>query len=160
MALYSANGYKRTIDVQATLASDDALILKTELPNASPFGWTSADLTSVKDLAVWVNTAMEAAQSAEQNSEYIASIVKFIEDAQTEFEHKADQLDSDIARLNDISKLFSAQEARINAAVTQTNQNVDTMKSIQTDIANRQKIIEDIYQAIIDMDPREGNIDK
>lgn len=160
MALYSANGYKRTIDVQATLASDDALILKTELPNASPFGWTSADLTSVKDLAVWVNTAMEAAQSAEQNSEYIASIVKFIEDSQKEFENKADQLDSDIERLNGIAKLFDAQEARINAAVTQMNQDVATMKTIQTDIANRQKIIEDIYQAIIEMDPREGNIDK
>ncbi len=81
MALYSANGVRRTVGALAPLAlEDEAVIGSTSTPNVSQFGWTSQDLRSVKDLLRFVDAAMEAAESAQENADYVAGSVQYVQD--------------------------------------------------------------------------------
>lgn len=147
MALYSANGVKRTIDIQATLNSEDALILKTELPNASPFGWTSADLSSVKDLATWVDAAMKAATSAEENSKYIEASVAYFDASKADID---DKLGKATAQYNQMDSLNKEYVANQNSWLTMFQQITDMNASI-TQMYNE---IKEIHNRVV---PPEGD---
>lgn len=93
MAMYSSNGVQYSINVQKTLASSgEGAVIEARTPNASQFGWTDNDLSGVKDLAVWVNTAQEAATSAQANADYLEASVTFINDSRTESQNILSQV--------------------------------------------------------------------
>lgn len=75
--MYSANGVVRTLS--ATDPSTAQIVVAAGTPNASQFGWTSNDLTNVKDLAQWVSEAQNAAESASTNAQYTADVLTYVQ---------------------------------------------------------------------------------
>lgn len=106
MALYSSNGVRRVLRVNPMATDPNSAVMITEasLPNAGQFGWTSRDLSGVKDLAVWVSEAQEAAESAQEQAVFAAESLKYIQ----------------------------AQVAVIDKQVTETNTQITTLSGMIT----------------------------
>lgn len=108
---YSANGQSRSVMIDST----GALITQTLAPNVSNFGWTSNDLTSVKDLVIWVDTAQNAAQSASDNAEYVEQAVTAIQDLNTDINAKLVEAN---ALNTSLHSYVTSTQADINAKIT------------------------------------------
>lgn len=75
--MYSANGVTRA--VRATDPSQAQIVVNAGTPNAGQFGWTSNDLTNVKDLAMWVSEAQFAAESASANANFTSEVLTYVQ---------------------------------------------------------------------------------
>lgn len=141
MAMYSTNGVQYAIDVQKTLASSgEGAVIEVRTPNASQFGWTDNDLSGVKDLAVWVNTAQEAATSARADADYLEASVKFINDSRTESQNILSQVQASQTAVNDTL-------VQITAKANQVSANLATTQALRDEVKRMYDEIKVIYDA-------------
>ncbi|MCS5737420.1 hypothetical protein, partial [Herbiconiux daphne] len=60
--------------------------------NVTQFGWTSNDMTSVKDILVYVTTAQKAAEFADQQAQYIQTTMAGIDGKIAQFDTALNQI--------------------------------------------------------------------
>ena len=111
--MYSANGVQRVL--RAVDPERASIVVDAQTPNSGLFGWTSNDLTSVRDLAMWVSEAQNAAESAQANADYTADVLTHVQtqagaiDAGlVEVDNKIAQLNNSITQVNDVVADFNA----------------------------------------------------
>ena len=114
--MYSANGVQRVLS--AVDPNRASIVVDAQTPNSGLFGWTSNDLTSVRDLAMWVSEAQNAAESAQANADYTADVLTHVQtqagaiDAGlVEVDNKITQLNNSITQVNDTVAAFNATYA-------------------------------------------------
>lgn len=114
--MYSANGVQRVLN--AVDPERASIVVDAQTPNSGLFGWTSNDLTSVRDLAMWVSEAQNAAESAQANADYTADVLTHVQtqagaiDAGlVEVDNKITQLNNSITQVNDTVAAFNATYA-------------------------------------------------
>lgn len=114
--MYSANGVQRVLN--AVDPERASLVVDAQTPNSGLFGWTSNDLTSVRDLAMWVSEAQKAAESAQANADYTADVLVHVQEQAgaidaglVEVDSKITQLNNSIAQMNDTVAAFNATYA-------------------------------------------------
>ena len=114
--MYSANGVQRVLS--AVDPERASIVVDAQTPNSGLFGWTSNDLTSVRDLAMWVSEAQNAAESAQANADYTADVLTHVQtqagaiDAGlVEVDNKIAQLNNSITQVNDVVADFNATYA-------------------------------------------------
>lgn len=110
--MYSSNGVIRTLS--ATNPDTAQIVVAAGTPNASQFGWTSNDLTNVKDLAQWVSEAQNAAESASTNAQYTADVLTYV---QAQVGH----IDGALIDVNTIQTQLQAMLAATDAKIADFN---------------------------------------
>lgn len=105
--MYSSNGVRRVL--RATNPEDSVLVATASTPNTSQFGWTSNDLTSVKDLAQWVSEAQNAAESASANAQYSSEVLVHVQDQANIIDAQMIDLDTRITEFNETYTVFLTQ---------------------------------------------------
>ena len=114
--MYSANGVQRVLS--AVDPERASLVVDAQTPNSGLFGWTSNDLTSVRDLAMWVSEAQKAAESAQANADYTADVLVHVQEQAgaidaglVEVDNKITQLKTSISQVNASIAAFNATYA-------------------------------------------------
>lgn len=114
--MYSSNGVQRVL--RAVDPDRASIVVDAQTPNSGLFGWTSNDLTSVRDLAMWVSEAQNAAESAQANADYTSEVLTHVQtqagaiDAGlVEVDAKIAQLDTMISQVNTSISAFNATYA-------------------------------------------------
>lgn len=111
--MYSANGVQRVLS--AVDPERASLVVDAQTPNSGLFGWTSNDLTSVRDLAMWVSEAQKAAESAQANADYTADVLVHVQEQAGAIDAGLVEVDSKITQLNTSISQVNASIAAFNA---------------------------------------------
>lgn len=117
MGFYSGNGVKTSLSIQAILDGDTDIV-KVGGPNVSQFGWTTNDLTSVKDILTYVKTAIEAAEIAQNAAESAAADRDRIEQLDGDYQVKLQDIDTKYETIVDLSVEIAAGNAASLAQVS------------------------------------------
>lgn len=110
MGFYSGNGVKTSLSIQAILDGDTDIV-KVGGPNVSQFGWTTNDLTSVKDILTYVKTAIEAAEIAQNAAEATAADRDRIEQLDGDYQSKLQDIDTKYNTIVELSTEIAAGNA-------------------------------------------------
>lgn len=121
--MYSANGVKRVLN--AVDPERASLVVDAQTPNSGLFGWTSNDLTSVRDLAMWVSEAQKAAESAQANADYTAEVLAHVQTQAGAIDAGLVEVDSKITQLNTSISQVNASIAAFNATYATFNGKYD-----------------------------------
>lgn len=132
MGFYSGNGVKTSLSIQAILDGDTDIV-KVGGPNVSQFGWTTNDLTSVRDILTYVKTAIEAAEIAQNAAEAAAADRDRIEQLDGDYQSKLQDIDTKYNTIVDLSVEIAAGNAASLAQVAaQTSIEVNKLIGIPT----------------------------
>ncbi len=122
--MYSSNGVVRTLS--ATNPDTAQIVVAAGTPNASQFGWTSNDLTNVKDLAQWVSEAQNAAESASTNAQYTADVLTYV---QAQVGH----IDGALIDVNTIQTQLQTMISNLNSKIDDFNPKYATFQTNYAD---------------------------
>ncbi|QQK87890.1 hypothetical protein pSalSNUABM01_021 [Salmonella phage pSal-SNUABM-01] len=122
--MYSSNGVIRALS--ATNPDTAQIVVAAGTPNASQFGWTSNDLTNVKDLAQWVSEAQNAAESASTNAQYTADVLTYV---QAQVGH----IDGALIDVNTIQTQLQAMQADLASKIADFNPKYATFQTNYAD---------------------------
>lgn len=80
--------------VKSAFADNDSAILDNGQPNVGLFGWTTNDLTSVKDIITYVDAALKAAESAQANADTVAASLGRMEELNVQYTNVIARIDA------------------------------------------------------------------
>lgn len=115
-----------------TLSTADPDILGQ--PNVGLFGWTTNDLTSVKDIITYVNTALQAAESAQANAKYVADSLDRMEELNTQYQNVLNQINSMYVEMQAINENVNTASNNVIAYADETKGYRDATKSYHDEV--------------------------
>lgn len=117
--------------------------------NVAPFAWTTNDITSVKDILSYVQTALDAAQSAQNSAAVSTAAVNRIEELNGQYQVKLQEIDQMYDNMVTLSNNITVTNADLIQYRDQTKAYRDTTQTMYTEIIGlRDDILTYALQAI------------
>ena len=124
MSLLLSGAPSQPAAFESTL-NDDAAILQGAQPNVGLFAWTTNDLTSVKDIITYVQTALEAANSAQASAIAADASRQEVLAIKLQYDQIVVQIDQQYSDMVNLANSISVDTTQIQQYVTQA-QNIKT----------------------------------
>lgn len=141
--------------------------------NVGQFAWSTNDLTSVKDIVAYVNTALEAAVSAQENALYVQEALQQMEDLNTQYRNVLNEIDSMYTNMVDLVNTVNFSKNEITGYVDECRTFRDQSQVIYNDMSIiRDQMITFAMQAVykssdmidigatINIDPLNGSVQR
>jgi|AKZA01.1.fsa_nt_gi hypothetical protein len=117
--------------------------------NVAPFAWTTNDITSVKDILTYVQTALQAAESAQANAAVATAAVDRINLLDSQYQVKLQDIDQMYDNMVTLSNNVTVTNADLIQYRDQTKAYRDTTQAMYTEVIGlRDDILTYALQAI------------